>query len=260
MVAINRDYPAFNPAGAIDAEVAFLRAHGKSWDEAAAAIGWEAAELRRALRRDPNFQPMLAYAQREVEEEADAEGLALLRQLAKHDKPRIALDALKVITEYLTQQQHDRTRLAIEEMRHEAQMARANAKNAKSAKQIKAETEAAEQAAKEAEQHAETARRCKEAHEYYEPRHAEQAIQEQAIVFLWGGCHKIGNTPPDETDTPLYLAADSTVPGRRLYWVLANPPVTHPTNGPFLKPPGCRPATCPPLEGSENVSCEVAAS
>jgi hypothetical protein len=259
MVAINRDYPAFNPNTAVFseeilAEVAYLRAHGKSWEETALAVNWEAAELRRTARIDPNFGPELARAQRETEEEADAEGLALLRQLAQHDKPRVALDALKIITEYLTQQRHDRKQLAIEEMRHEAQMARVNAK---SAKQMKAETEAAEKAAKEAEEHAKLERRAEEVHARYEPRYAERLAREKAIVFLWGGCHKVcDGVPPDETDTPLYLTADDTVRGRQLFWVLANPPVTHPIDGPFLKPPGCRPATCPPLETSENVSSE----
>jgi hypothetical protein len=76
---------------------------------------------------------------------------------------------------------------------------------------------------------------------------AEQVAREKTTVFLWGGCHKLKDVPPDETDTPLLLLKE-TLPDRGdIYWAVTNPlPVDDFTNGPFLEPPGYRPKTDPP--------------
>jgi hypothetical protein len=64
---------------------------------------------------------------------------------------------------------------------------------------------------------------------------ARRAADDKAVVWLWGGAHKIGDTEPDPaTDVPLVLFGDDTLPARgRLFWAARFPLPGHPVRGPF---------------------------
>ena len=52
------------------------------------------------------------------------------------------------------------------------------------------------------------------------------------------------------TDLPLNLVRSEPVPGRVIYWALTDPlPTRDPDNGPFLKPPACKPNPVPVQQG-----------
>src|SRR5262245_41070995 len=67
------------------AEVAEMRAHGQFWKAVAEAVGWDLAELRRALCHDPNYPAAMELALREAEVEAAAEMLHTLRGEMRSD-------------------------------------------------------------------------------------------------------------------------------------------------------------------------------
>ncbi len=81
-------------------------------------------------------------------------------------------------------------------------------------------------------------KQVKDAFDRAQLRYAEKAVAGCLPVYLWAGCHKLGGSLPDATDIPLVLVADSTVPGRTVYWAISATPPTHPEGGPFLPPPG----------------------
>lgn len=234
MVAFNRtepldDCPSDLLSDDLLADVADLRARGRSWEEAAREVGWSVAELRRAVRHDPNFPAALARARQEIDFEAEAEALQRLRkQLNAEDAPT-AMKAAQCLTKYLSDKRRDETRLEVERVRAESRAARSRAE---------AETEP-EPPAETAEVDPAWVARRRQLERHY----AEDAVRDATPVYLWGGCHKIGDTPPDATDTPLRLAADHTVRGRGVvYWAYTDPPpVSNPLDGPFLAPPGCKP-------------------
>ena len=228
MVALNRNYPftdyPFVPLPEdILAQVVDLRARGKSWEETAQAIEWDLADLRRGVRHDPNYAAAYALAEREVQQEADAEGMAKLRVLLTDKKPRIALDAAKIITRYLSERRREETHLEVERMRAEARAARAVAQPA--------EAEAEEQptpADREAKYLADRER-----------RNAGYLAREGKLVYLWGGVHPLGGVAPDATDTPLYLRVELPPGQGERYWALSaatvtDPPfvITQPTDAP----------------------------
>ena len=72
-----------------------------------------------------------------------------------------------------------------------------------------------------------------------ESAYARRATDKQAVVWLWGGAHKLGDTEPDAaTDTPLVLLHDMTAPPpeRQRYWAIRFPIPGHPTEGPYPIP------------------------
>lgn len=242
MVASNRtalfDDPLENPlenplddplSDDVLARVADLRARGRSWESTAREVGFAVEDLRRAVRTDPHFPAALEAARREVEQEAEADGLQRLRALLASDDPTIVRDAAEIIMKYLGEKRRDETRLEVERTRAGVRVARQQARAARAQ-----EDDAAE---------------AVERSQGLERAYAEECAREQAVVFLWGGCHRIGDAPPDATDTPLRLFCDHTMRGRVVYWAVTDPPpVADPSAGPFLAPPGCRPPTCPPAD------------
>ena len=62
--------------------------------------------------------------------------------------------------------------------------------------------------------------------------------RDKKIIHLWGGCHKLGDTMPDDTDIPLMILHDMTIPGKSIYWATTCPAPTDMLHGPFLTPPG----------------------
>lgn len=234
MVAFNRteppnDCPSDLLSDELLAEVADLRARARSWEETAREVGYSVAELRRAVRRDPNFPAALERARKEVEFEAEAETLQRLRKQLHDEDAAEALKAAQCLTKYLSDKRRDETRLEVERLRAQSRAARARPK---------AETPS-EQPPEAAEIDPEWIARRRQLERHY----AEDAVRDASTVYLWGGCHKIGDTPPDATDTPLRLAADHTVRGTGVvYWAYTDPPaVGNPIEGPFLAPPGFRP-------------------
>ena len=248
MVAISRaspfnDYPPCALPEDILAQVADLRARGHSWEAAAQAVGFAVDELRRAVRHDPNFPAALELARQEFEQEAEAECLRRLRERLSDADAKTALKAAQTLTKYLADKRHDQTRLEVERTRAETRSAREQVK-AEARRAEEAEDQEPEQTPEEIEREAARRRRLERAR-------AEEWAREKAIVYLWGGCHKMGDTPPDATDTPLRLMADHTIRGRTVYWAYTDPPPTNnPIDGPFLAPPGCRPSTYSLTEGS----------
>src|SRR5215218_8124369 len=98
MVATNRvspfnDYPSEALPEDVLAEVADLRARGRSWEETASAVGHTVAELRRAVRHDPNFPAALELARKEIEFEAEAETLQRLRKQLHDENAKTAMKA-----------------------------------------------------------------------------------------------------------------------------------------------------------------------
>jgi hypothetical protein len=217
------------------AEVAGLRARAASWEETAAAVGWDAAELRRALRHDPTFPAALDAAEEEVYREGQADGMARLRALTKDPDPDRAKEAAQIIFRFMAERRRDQTRLEVERLRAEG-------RRLKAARPANAGDDEDDGVQLTPEQEA----KVDEAFRRDQQLKAEKLAREQAIVYLWGGCHPIGDTPPDGTDTPMAIVSDMTAfRGRMIYWVVTDPMPTHPRTGPFLPPPGCRPRTCP---------------
>src|SRR5262249_17637173 len=144
------------------------------------------------------------------------------------------------ILKYLSEKRRDETRLEVERIRSETRLMCADAKARKAA-------EVAQKGEEEYEWTAADRALAEEVQRRGERYYAEKLAREQAIVYRWGGCHKIGDTPRDETDTPMRLYADMTaIRGQTIYWAVTDPPpVSDGQNGPFLPPPGCRPRTCP---------------
>lgn len=234
MVAFNRteplnDSPSDPLSDDLLAEVADLRARSRSWEETARAVGFPVADLRRAVRRDPNFPAALERARKEIDFEAEAETLQRLRKQLHDEEAATAMKAAQCLTKYLSDKRRDETRLEVERLRAESRATREHAKIEKPS----------EQPEEVAEVDPEWVARRRQLERHY----AEDAVGDATTVYLWGGCHKIGDTQPDATDTPLRLAADHTVRGRGVvYWAYTDPPpVGNPIDGPFLAPPGCRP-------------------
>jgi hypothetical protein len=197
------------------ADVAHWRARGLSWEDTAAKVQRQPAELRQAARKDPRFRHELAYANREFKQETEAQALQALRVQMKSDDPRAALTAAKSVLTYLTRKRAERIKFKIACIRGEV-----------------APTRSTEPPRPPSPEEAERA--------------AEQWVQSRGEVYLWGGCHKLHRTEPDETDTRLYLRPDHSIPGRVIFWGQVRERLgCDPIKGPFLKPPGCRPPACP---------------
>ena len=244
MVAVNRVYPDFDPAGAICedtlAEVAYLRAHGKSWEETAKAIEWDAVELRQVLRHDPNFPAMLELAQREAEDEADADGLARLRVLAHSPHEDVALHALQIITKYLADKRRDETRLAVEQMRAQTKLASIQQRAAKT-KQKEEEEEEEEDPELTPAQVAQFEKASRE----YQAKMVDAVTANGIVVYLWAGDQKLINRPPGPQDKPLQIlrSHDALCGGNPVYWAVPFPCPTDIIHGPFIKIPDAPTAT-----------------
>ncbi len=215
------------------AEIAEARVRGQPWESIAAQHQWDAAELRAALRRSPHFSDHLATAHRELLLEVETELLQTLRQHLHSDDAAQALKAADTMAKYLTARRRDETRLELAEQKATASPGAAAAASKGPPTSGWTPDEQA---------HYEAVFRRNER------LRAEQVAREKATVYLWGGCHKLKDVPPDETDTPLLLLKE-TLPDRGdIYWAVTNPlPVDDFTNGPFLEPPGFRPCTSPPI-------------
>ena len=139
-----------------------------------------------------------------------------------------------MIAKFLTEKRSDQTRLEIERLRAEASAARAAARSTKADEanaKAKEEEEWRPWTEEENRQWDETFRRSQE-------NHALTVSRNQLLVHLWGGCHKLGDTLPDETDIPLMILSDMTVAGKRIYWATTYPMPTNTQTGPFLPKPG----------------------
>lgn len=231
MVALNRnypftDYPSASLSEDVLAEVVDLRARGRSWEETASAVQWDVAELRRATRHDPNYAAAYAIAEREVQQEADAEGMRLLRTLMTDKKPHIALAAAKVATRYLSEKRRDETHLEVERLRAEARVARAEEKRVGAEERV-----SGDEPRPSPEEEREWAAREREIEEKW----ATDAVESRTMIYVWGGQHRIIDTPPDASDIPAQLVRDkdALVAGKPVYWVVAHPFPTHPLFGSF---------------------------
>lgn len=202
------------------AEVAELRARGRSWQATAEELGWDGRSLRRVVRSLPEFDRLYTAAEREVRREAEAEMLLLFRAQLRDADPGTAGRAAEGIAKHLAAARRDETRLTVERLRADTARARLEAKRAP------ADGEPAEPPAGCVHQPA------------VEALHARRAAEARAVVWLWGGAHPVGGVGPDAaSDTPLVLFADDTAPGGKLYWAARVPLACDPCAGPFPAPP-----------------------
>src|SRR5262249_31016948 len=116
------------------AEVASLRAGGNSWEATAQSIGWDADELRRAVRSDPTFDEAYERAEREIDREARAEMIFSLRRLMREPDSAEVRKAADILARFLASEERNRTRTEVEELRAETKLAVAEAKNAAKAR------------------------------------------------------------------------------------------------------------------------------
>ncbi len=258
MVAHNSEPPHALTLDEID-EVADIRARVGSWEVAALAIGWNVTDLRRAARRDPRFQEALEAAIREMRQDAEAEAIIKFRAQIRSDDTKVAGKAAEQLAKFLTAIRKDETRLAVAKLNAETKCRVEELRGRNRVEVAKLQASCRRQSQQEEgprmgtdgypdpELTEEEARVQEQIARRHDAQYAEEVARTNAVVYLWGGCHKLGDTAPDQTDTPLQLVSDMTVPGcKRLYWALTNPPpVIQPLEGPFLPPPGCRPATYP---------------
>ncbi len=73
-----------------------------------------------------------------------------------------------------------------------------------------------------------------------EGRYARRLADDKAVVWLWGGAHRVGDGrgPDAATDVPLVLFGDDTVRGHgKLFWAVRFPLPGDPFGGPFPAPP-----------------------
>jgi hypothetical protein len=212
-------------------DAAELRAEGRSWEATAAAVEWDARDLRRACRADPRFAAQLELARDELLGQAEAEALHTLREMLRAKEARDRAKAAESLAKYLTARRACEARVKVEEVKAQARLATARARGASEGPR----EEEPEPELTPEQQRWECERRQRAA-----ARVADAEARGEAAVFLWGGCHKIGDTPPDATDTPLEVFQDHTIPpveGKFVYWAVALPCRIDPENGPFLDPP-----------------------
>ncbi len=245
-------------------DVAEVRARSGSWEAAAQVIAWDVKDLKRAARHNPDYHAALEYAKQEAAEEADAEAQQKLRAQLRSADPVEARKAATTLVRARIAARRDKTQHALAQLRAQTQVTVEHIRKDKAVEVERLRQEGRKcgrcQKAQEPdgprmgtdgypepELTEEQVRKQQEIARKYDAIYAEEAARSDAVVYLWGGCHKLGDTAPDQTDTPLRLVWDATAPGgQRLYWALTNPPpVIQPLEGPFLPPPGCRPATYP---------------
>ncbi len=210
------------------AVVADLRARGSSWNATADAIGWAVAELRRTLRHASDvFERYYAAAEREVRRETEAEMLLVYRTQLRDEDATTRRKAADALAKHLAGERRDRTRVEVENIRAEIVRAKLNVKPASDEPEAELPIDA-------------TVLPPEEVHRpELEVVFARRAANEQAVVWLWGGQHKVGGTEPDpRTDVPLVLFGDDTVPGqRKVFWATRFPMPGNPFAGPFPAAP-----------------------
>ena len=213
------------------AEVAEMRAHSKGWAEFGGDLGWAVRDLRRAVRHSPNFGRAYERAIREVREETEAEALAVLRLRMRDSDADRALRAAKIAAAHRDAERRDRTRLEVEELRVGAARVKLDAKRADDApadETLAGVPLSGEQFERE---------------RALEAGWAAEAAAAGVTVWLWGGRHKIPDTPPGTGDVPLQLVRDTHAgAGRPVYWAFKLPMITDMVAGPF---PPVKPVNLP---------------
>jgi hypothetical protein len=231
-------------------------ARGGSWDDVAAEAQWGVRELKRAAREDPRFWPLVETIKSEDRDRAAGEMLRAARASFRSEDGQERAKAIDCVAKYLASIHRDETRLKVAELNNQTKLAverlRAAAKGAKAEDSQAEEEPQMPPMTPEQEEHLWECQRRAAAYS------AEQVAREKGVMYLWGGCHKLGETLPDHTDTPLQVFTDHTTarPDKPLViWAVpVPPPVADPINGPFLAPPGCRPPTCPAMAEENTVA------
>ena len=181
------------------AEIAGLRARASSWEETAAAVQWDVAELRRVLRTDRAYAAVYEAARREVVAETEALALKTLRDQMSAPKTIVARAAVKIVIDQGTRTRADELKLRIARERIQARGAKG-----------RDATDDDDELDPEPELTPEEAAREEEVYRRRQQEYAEDAARERAVVYLWGGCHRLGDAPPDGSDTPLTIIHDMT--------------------------------------------------
>jgi hypothetical protein len=255
-----RDYPDTSLGEDLLADVVHWRARGYSWDETAAKIEWDVNDLRRVCRHDPDYKPALKLAESEYWHESQGAGMRKLREQINDKDPKTATRAAQIVLNHMVELDTNKTKVQIERIRAEARIACAQAKGGQPVeenqeresdggvppKKLTAE-EQEHPIFWTAEERAKFAVNADEAI----ARAADRWVDGRAEVYFWGGCHVLGRElEPDETDTPIYLSPDTSIPGRVIYWGIVKERLggAH-SDGPFLPPPGCKPPPVPIYTG-----------
>jgi hypothetical protein len=229
-------------------DAAEMLARGRSWEDIAATVQWDVRDLKRAAREDVRFLPLVVMIEEENRHRAEGEMLCCARAGFGSEDGKERAKAIDSVAKYLASIHRDETRLKVAEINNQAKLAveqlRTDRARAKAGKGEEPEPgpEAPPLTPEQEAHHWDCERRSA-------LWNAELVAREKGVMFLWGGCHKLGSTPPDDTDTPLQVFFDHTLPrhGQKgLIWAVPTPtPVPDAEHGPFLAPPGCRPAVCP---------------
>ena len=198
-------------------DIAYRRAHGHSWDAIGVTLHFHSDALRRASENDPDFAAAQERAWTTATWEGQADGMARLRLMVNGCDDDRALKAAEVLVKYASERRRDDTRLAVEKMRAEAQVARAAAR-------AKADAPREEPARPVIVGWVPAPETDAERQKRFAREHAERATEPDAEVFLWGGKHPTGRSvAPDDSDTPVRVYADWScgVGGKRcpVYWV-----------------------------------------
>ena len=202
-------------APALRSDVADRRAEGHPWATIGVALRYHPDALRRAAEGDPDFPAALERAWAAATCEGEADAMRRLRRLLDDDDPKVALHAAEVLMKYGRERRRDDTRLAVERVRADAQVAKAAARRAPAKTEVDEggwvapptepipKTEAGWQALRE------------------RADAAGAATEECPKVYLWGGTHPLGRSiPPDAADVPVRVRADYSVGGGGVYWVV----------------------------------------
>ncbi|MCS6863620.1 MAG: hypothetical protein RMJ56_14255 [Gemmataceae bacterium] len=240
---------------AIRAEVAQRRAEGQSWAAIAAALQWDVADLRHAVRHDPDYEAAFLAARREWEYDAEADLIHTLRQHLHN--PDTALAAATLLAKYFSDRRRDETRLEVERRRCQA-------RSATPARPTRSASHPSDQSdhpltADEERQAADEERQAEQVFWRRQQLVAQDAAKPGAEVYLWGGDHPIGDTPPTAADTRLVIVSDMTLPGRHIYWAMRYPPPTDLRTGPFPAQPARPMPSAQPCPPEIAAHCEIAA-
>jgi hypothetical protein len=231
--------------------VAEMRVRALSWDSAAKAIGWNVHELKRVTRHDPNFRTALEHCKRELDDETDSELQQRLRVQLRSTDADEARKAADQLTKIRIADKRNQTRLEIKRLDCETKLKLAELRSQPKQKNVPSEPQDEVELDRDGypvpvltpEQIAHGEAVSKR----YTLIYAEQAAREDATVYFWSGCHKLGETLPDESDVPLRIMADHTLNPTRYWAVPWACPLEDAMNGPFLPPPGMRPNVCPTI-------------
>src|ERR1700712_3936838 len=111
-------------------DIAFRRAQGHAWLALGVSLHYDCDALRRATENDPDFAAAQEKAWAEATWEGEAEAMHRLRGLVNSSDDAQAMQASEVLVRYARERRRDDTRLAVEKLRAQTQLAKIEARAA----------------------------------------------------------------------------------------------------------------------------------